>query len=64
MTDFFLRIRKKLDHFRTSIESPRLYLADELGKLKNEIDIEAENKLINLNGCTFKTVARKNTDKD
>ena len=64
MTDYFLRIRKNLDHFRTSIESPRLYLADELSKLKNEIDIEAENKLINLNGCTFKTAARKNTDKD
>ena len=42
MDNLLLSIREKLDKFENRIESPRLYVANEITFLKNEIDIAAE----------------------
>ena len=39
-------LRKKLEKFKSWIETPRLYIVEELGAIKNEIDIFAERFLM------------------
>ena len=46
MTDIFSGIKQKLTEFKSWIEAPRLYIADELEKVKREIDVETESLLM------------------
>ena len=59
MTGRNLKLTKKLEKFKEAIKSPRLYLDDEMSKLKNSIDIEAESILMNLDQTILGTVAQK-----
>ena len=45
MDQIISELRQKLNKFKSWIESPRLYIVDELDEIKNEIDIFAERFL-------------------
>ena len=64
MAEFFTDFKKKLEKFKSSIQSPRLHLAEYLDKLRNEIDIEAEQCLIKSYHIKTKTGVQKSTLQD
>ena len=64
MAEVFIEFKEKLEKFKSSIQSSRLYLAEYFDKLRNEIDIEAEKCLNKSNQSKIKNDVQKSTDQD
>ena len=64
MAEVLSEFRKKLEKFKSSIQSTRLHLAEYFDKLKNEIDIEAEQCLNKSMHIKTTTDVQKSTFQD